>query len=274
MFDDSVRSFAHQLWLTISADSLPGFCHMQGVWAVFLRANSFCLVLLFCQFIIFDHIKVFEQATSSSTALEFILAAPPLPHCSSRWLLICRLLSLCSLSFSPVMLLLVDSFVNVQHFLHTWTGFSSCSKLASHQNLGCRLSYCASFNLSSLCFGIVIRYFSSFCSLFVASYSSCPLRSVQRRLFSSISFSNLCSRVRSPVSATIYGLVFFCEYLILSSIVYLSSFCSRFVASYSSCSLRSFQRRMLLPISFSNFGPRVRSPVSATIFGLSSSVNI
>ena len=84
MFDNSVRNFALHLWLIISADSLPSFYHVQRVWAVPLRAIFFCLVFLLCQFITFDHIKVYEPATSSSIPLEFVLVAPPLLHCSLR----------------------------------------------------------------------------------------------------------------------------------------------------------------------------------------------
>ena len=176
--------------------------------------------------------------------LEFALVAPPLLHCSSRWLLTRRPLSLCSVSFSLVMLLLVDFLVNIYHLGHTGTGFSSCSKFDLDQNPGRLLPLCASFNLSSLCFGITL-YLSSFCSLLVASYASCILRSAQRRRCSSISLSNVCPQVRSPVLATMSGLVSLCTYLILSS-SYLSSFLSRFFASYSSGSLRSARRMLFL----------------------------
>ena len=191
MFDNSVRNFAHNLWLIISADFLPSFHRVQRVWADLHRAISLCLVLLLCQFIVFDLIKAYEPATSSSTPPEFALVAPPFLHCSSRWLFTRRLLSLCSVSFALVMLLLVDFLVNIYHLGHTGTGSSSCSNFDLDQNPGRLLSLCASFNLSSLCFGITL-YLSNFCSLLVASYASCILRSAQRRRCSSISLSNVC----------------------------------------------------------------------------------
>ena len=241
MFDNSVRSFAHNLWLTISADSLPSFYHVQRVWADPLRANSFCLVLLFCQFIIFDHIKVFESATSSSTPLEFTLAAPPLPHRSSRRLLICRPLSLCSLSFSLLYFFWVTSSSTSNTLGSTGTGFSSCSNFTFHQNLGRRLSYCASFNLSFLCFGIT-SYLSQF--LFIGPRKVFVLHTQEAfkgcGSLPSLFRTGAREYVRRSLLLSL-GVPSFCEYLISLSI-YLSSLCSWFAPSYPSCSSRSLQR--------------------------------
>ena len=148
----------------------------------------------------FDHIKVLEQASSSSTALEFIAAAPPLSYFSYRWLPVCRLLSHCSASLSSGIPFWADVPVSIQLFVYTWPGFFPWFRLVSYQSLRWRYSYPARFSLLCLSCDTVDSG-----PLFVACYSSCPSRIPQLRMVFPIPFLNFGPPDRAPVSVTISG---------------------------------------------------------------------